>query len=72
MLVGKVQPSVLARYLPYPPTCLPTHLGRPEYLPPRYMSIRQAITQLLEIDARRGKGVCPPDARAVGCALLTD
>jgi len=52
------------------PTITSLAKGRPEYLPPRYMSIRQAITQLLEIDARRGEGVCPPEARAVGVARV--
>uniref|UniRef100_A0A7S2DK48 diphthine methyl ester synthase n=1 Tax=Haptolina brevifila TaxID=156173 RepID=A0A7S2DK48_9EUKA len=52
------------------PTMTSLARGRPEYLPPRFMSIRQGITQLLEIEKRRGEGVCPPEARAVGMARV--
>ena len=44
--------------------------GRPEYLPPRFMSVRQAATQLLECEADAQLGVCGPDARAVGFARV--
>ena len=44
--------------------------GKPVYLPPRYMSIRQAVDQLLEVEAKRGEGACKPTDRAVGVARV--
>lgn len=44
--------------------------GKKIYEPPRYMSVNTAVEQLLEIEEKRGEGVCGPDARAVGVARL--
>ena len=44
--------------------------GRTRYLPPRFMTINQAVEQLLSAEAEHGQGVCGPDARAVGLARL--
>lgn len=44
--------------------------GRTRFLPPRFMTVSTCIEQLLEIEANRGKGVCPPEALAVGLARL--
>ena len=52
------------------PTMASLARGRPTYLPPRFMSIRVAINQLLEIESSRGQGVCPPETQAVGLARV--
>ena len=53
------------------PTMISLAKGKkPEYLPPRYMSIRQAIGQLLAVEAERAEGVCPPEARAIGVSRV--
>ncbi len=52
------------------PTMISLAKGKPEYLPPRYMSIRQAIEQLLAVEAERAEGVCPAEARAIGVARV--
>ena len=44
--------------------------GKPTYLPPRFMSIRVAVRQLLELEGVRKQGVCPPSTRAVGLARV--
>ncbi len=44
--------------------------GRKAYLPPRFMTIRRAILQLLAVERKRGRGVCPPGALAVGVARV--
>ena len=44
--------------------------GRTRYLPPRFMTINQAVEQLLSAEAEHGQGVCGPEARAVGLARL--
>ncbi|KAG1226999.1 hypothetical protein G6F67_008709 [Rhizopus microsporus] len=44
--------------------------GRLIYEPPRYMTVNQAVEQLLEIEEKRGEGVCKPDALAIGCARI--
>ena len=44
--------------------------GRTVYLPPRFMTVAQAVEQLLEAEAARGEGVCAPTTRAVGLARL--
>ncbi|PNW83255.1 hypothetical protein CHLRE_05g233300v5 [Chlamydomonas reinhardtii] len=44
--------------------------GRTVYEPPRYMSIKTAIEQLLEVEAARGGGAYGPDSLAVGIARL--
>lgn len=40
--------------------------GRLIYEPPRYMTVKQAVEQLLEIEERRGEGVCTKDSLGVG------
>ena len=52
------------------PTMASLARGRPTYLPPRYMSVRQAIDQLLEVEDARREGWCVPSARAVGVARV--
>lgn len=44
--------------------------GRTVYDPPRFMSINEAIEQMLLIEARRGLGLCGPSALAVGVARV--
>ena len=44
--------------------------GKPEYLPPRFMTVRQACQQLIATEAKRGRGVCTPATRAVGVARV--
>ena len=54
------------------PTMASLARGRPTWLPPRYMSIRQAIDQLLTIEDARKEGVCPPETMAVGLSRVGD
>ncbi|KAJ8658718.1 diphthine synthase [Lichtheimia ornata] len=44
--------------------------GRKIYEPPRYMTVNQAVEQLLEIEENRGEGHCTPDTLAIGCARI--
>lgn len=44
--------------------------GRIVYEPPRYMTVAQCATQMLETEEERGEGVCGPDALAVGAARV--
>jgi diphthine synthase len=44
--------------------------GRLIYEPPRYMTVNQAVEQLLEIEENRKEGVCKPDSLAIGCARI--
>lgn len=44
--------------------------GRKEYMPPRFMTIAQAVEQLLVCEERARAGVCTPDSLAVGIARL--
>jgi diphthine methyl ester synthase len=44
--------------------------GKKEYEPARFMTIAQAIEQLLVCEGRVGGGVCKPDSLAVGIARL--
>lgn len=44
--------------------------GRPEYEPPRFMTISQAIEQLLEIEKLRGENVINENTVAVGLARV--
>ncbi|KAI9315604.1 diphthine synthase [Dichotomocladium elegans] len=44
--------------------------GRQIYEPPRYMTINQAVEQLLEIEENRQLGLCTPDTLAIGCARI--
>jgi len=40
--------------------------GRLIYEPPRYMTVRQAVGQLLETEERKGEGVCTGDSLGIG------
>lgn len=42
----------------------------PIYEPPRYMTVNQAVEQLLEVEQTRNLGVCGEDALAVGVSRL--
>ncbi|CAO3631059.1 unnamed protein product [Cunninghamella echinulata] len=44
--------------------------GRKIYEPPRYMTINQAVEQLLEIEENRQQGICHQDRLAIGCARI--
>jgi len=44
--------------------------GKTRYDPPRYMSIRTAVEELLEIEDRRGEGVYSRDSLCVGLARV--
>ncbi len=44
--------------------------GRKIFEPPRYMSIRTACEQLLEIEEDQGSGFCTGDSLAVGLARV--
>lgn len=44
--------------------------GRPQYMEPRFMSVRQAAQQLLLVEASRKGGVCVASSRAVGVARV--
>ena len=46
--------------------------GKPVHLPPRYMSIRQGIDQLLSIEQERGEGAAAADSQAVGLSRVGD
>jgi len=57
------------------PTLSSLARGRRDYLPPRFMTIRQAVQQLLELDAEYAakNSTAPllgPDARAIGVARV--
>ena len=40
------------------------------FLPPRFMTVNQCVAQLLEVEARRGEGVCLGRSLAIGVARL--
>lgn len=44
--------------------------GRKQFEPPRFMTVADAVAQLLAIDARRGAGLLSRDTKAVGVARL--
>jgi diphthine methyl ester synthase len=44
--------------------------GRPVYAPPRFMTVNTCIEQLLELEEKRGEGVCKRDTQCVGVARL--
>jgi len=44
--------------------------GRPVHQPPRFMSVRQAVQQLRELEEKRGLGVATAETRAVGVARV--
>ncbi|CAM9779776.1 unnamed protein product [Choristocarpus tenellus] len=44
--------------------------GKVRYLPPRFMTVRTALEQLLEVECRRCQDVYSPDSLCVGLARL--
>jgi diphthine synthase len=44
--------------------------GKLVFLPPRFMTVNQAVEQLLEVEARRQEGVTKPSDYAIGMARL--
>ncbi|KAJ3213519.1 diphthine synthase [Dinochytrium kinnereticum] len=44
--------------------------GRKIYEPPRFMTVNQAVEQLLEVEEARGDKICTPDTIAVGLARV--
>ena len=44
--------------------------GRKIFEPPRFMTVAQCASQMLEIEAQKGEGVCGPDTLAVGVARV--
>lgn len=44
--------------------------GRKIYEPPRFMTVAQCASQMLEIEEERGEGICGSNALAVGVARL--
>lgn len=44
--------------------------GKPVYEPPRFMDIRTAVEQLLEVEAKRGEGAYGPETLCVGVARI--
>jgi diphthine methyl ester synthase len=44
--------------------------GRKIFEPPRFMTVAQCASQLLEIEEVRGEGVCSGDRLGVGCARV--
>jgi diphthine synthase len=47
-----------------------TNTGKLKYLPPRFMTVNQAIEQLLEVEGNIGEGVVTGTCLAVGMARL--
>ena len=52
------------------PTMASLARGKPLFLPPRFMTIRQACLQLIEVEEKRGGGICGPEARGVAVARV--
>jgi diphthine synthase len=44
--------------------------GRKIYEPPRYMTVNQAVEQLLEVEDKRGEKAYTSETLAVGCARV--
>ena len=44
--------------------------GRKIYEPPRFMTVAQCASQMLEIEAERAQGICGPQTLAVGVARI--
>ena len=44
--------------------------GKPVYMQPRFMTVRQACLQLIEVEEARGGGICGPEAHAVAVARV--
>lgn len=45
-------------------------MGKKVYEPPRFMTVNQALEQLVEVEERRGEGVCTREHMAVGLARV--
>ncbi|XXQ38466.1 diphthine methyl ester synthase [Plasmodiophora brassicae] len=45
-------------------------LGRLIYEPPRFMTVNEALSQIVEVEERRQEGVCPGGTRCIGVARL--
>ena len=44
--------------------------GKPVYAPPRYMTVRQCVEQLTELEDKCGDGVCDAQTQCVGVARI--
>ena len=44
--------------------------GRKIYEPPRYMTVGQCASQMLEVEEGKGEGVCGPECLAIGSARV--
>ena len=44
--------------------------GRKIYEPPRFMTVAECASQMLEIEQERGEGICRPDDLAIGVARV--
>eukprot|EP01029_Cantina_marsupialis_P024677 TRINITY_DN639_c0_g1_i1.p1 TRINITY_DN639_c0_g1~~TRINITY_DN639_c0_g1_i1.p1 ORF type:complete len:258 (-),score=80.39 TRINITY_DN639_c0_g1_i1:201-869(-) len=44
--------------------------GRTKFLPPRFMTVNQAIDQLLEVEERHNDNICGPKTRCIGLARV--
>ena len=44
--------------------------GNKVYEPPRFMTVNEAVEQLLYLEEKRGEGVCTPDTLAMGLARV--
>lgn len=45
-------------------------MGKMKFLPPRFMTVNTAVSQLLEVEEKHGLGYASPDVHAVGMARL--
>lgn len=45
-------------------------MGKMKYLPPRFMTVNTAVSQLLEVEAKIGENYCTAETSAVGMARL--
>jgi diphthine methyl ester synthase len=44
--------------------------GRKVYDPPRYMTVKECVSQMLEVEETRNEGVCSPEKLVVGVARV--
>lgn len=44
--------------------------GRKIYEPPRFMTVAQCASQMMEIEAEKGEGICGPKTLAIGVARI--
>jgi diphthine synthase len=44
--------------------------GKPVYMPPRFMTVKEALEQLLEIEAIRKEGACTSESMCIGVARV--